>query len=236
MDTQFGQIEIISPEASLIKEIQGILPYGFYPFNQEFKGYKYGFVIKCDSDEMKCIKQQPVEASEEVAHRLILIHHILILKTYLQIRDQIGDSIYYATPYLKNKGDRGFESGVAHFIFPENVKVGEGNDCYDSYFGSGATKLFQLFVSTFQEQKKEMGLGLSYIGFDIRTRAQLGALVSGFMLFKGHIIYHGAKIEDGDPRFAILAKAGIKQVIHMPSTTMEINQSQLAYSKGEQHI
>lgn len=182
---------------------------------------------------MKCLKQQPVEVSEEVAHKLILLHHILILKTYIQIKDQIGDSIYYATPYLKNKGDRGYESGIAHFLFPEKVKGKEEKECYDLIFGSGATNLFQMFVTTFQALKKEMGLGLSYIGVDVRTRAQLGALVSGFMIYKGHIIYHGAQVEDRDPRFAILVKAGIKQVIHMSSTPMEIRKDQLAFSKGE---
>lgn len=233
MDTQFGQIEILPPEASMIKEIQRILPYGFYPFNQEINGYNFGFVIKCDSEEMKCLKQQPVEVSEEIAHKLILLHHILILKTYIEIKDQIGDSIYYATPYLKNKGDRGYESGIAHFLFPEKEKRREEKECYDLIFGSGATNLFQMFVTTFQALNKEMGLGLSYIGVDVRTRAQLGALVSGFMIYKGHIIYHGAKVEDRDPRFAILAKAGIKQVIHMSSTPMEIRQDQLTFSKGE---
>ena len=234
MYTQFGQIELLHPEVYMIKEIQRILPYGFYPFNQTINGYNFGFVIKCDSDEMKCLKQQPVEVNEDVAHKMILLHHILILKAYLQIKDQIGDSIYYATPYLKNKGNSGYESGIAHFIFPEKVKGKEGNGCYDFIFGSGATNLFQMFVTKFQTLNKEMGLDLSYIGVDVRTRAQLGALVSGFMIYKGSIIYHGAKVEDRDPRFAILAKAGVKRVIHMSSTPMEIRQEQLAFSKGEQ--
>lgn len=233
MNTKFGQIEIISPDDLFLKEIQGVLPYGFYPLNQEINGYKYGFVVKCESDEMKCIKQQPVEYSEDVAHKLLLIHHILILHTYLKIKDQIGDSIYYATPYLKDKGHNRFESGIAHFIFPNNIKAADGNKAFDSFLGIGATTLFQKFASTFMEIMKQEGLSLSYIGIDIRTRAQLGALFSGFMLYKGNIIFHGAKVEEGDPRFDLLRKEGIKQIIHMPSTTMEISNEQLSNSKGE---
>lgn len=97
------RIEILEPTDSLLKEIQSILPFGFYPFNESFNGYKFGFVIKCDSDELRCLKQQPVEVEEKVAHKLIHFHQLLTLETYIQIKDKIGDSLYYATPYLKKK-------------------------------------------------------------------------------------------------------------------------------------
>jgi hypothetical protein len=61
VNTKMGQIKILEPSKSVLKEIQSILPFGFFPFKESLNGYKFGFVIKCDSEELKCIKQQPVE-------------------------------------------------------------------------------------------------------------------------------------------------------------------------------
>lgn len=232
INTNSGQIEIIESSVSLLKEIQTMLPYGFFSFNEPVNGYKYGFVIKCGSEELKCLKQQPVEASEEVAHRLIHVHHLFILDTYVQIKDKIGDSIYYATPYLKNKGESGFESGIAHFFYPKGIKHQMGNSAYETPFGEGATDLLMTFAQTYQQVNKSSGLNLHYIGLDLRTRAQLGALISGFMIYKGNFIYHGAQAQEGDPRFELLAKRGVRQVIHLPSAPMEITPEQLAEAKG----
>lgn len=234
ISTKMGQIEILEPSESFLKEIQSILPFGFFPFKESFNGYKFGFVIKCDSDELKCLKLQPVEVEEKVAHQLIHFHHLLTLETYIQIKDKIGDSLYYATPYLKNKGEIGFETGIAHFLYPRKMAHEFGNDDYDSILGEGATDLFTTFAKAYQEINIASGLNLQYLGLDIRTRAQLGSLIPGFMLYKGNFIYNGTQIQDGDPRFEHLANRGIFEVIHMPSAPMEIRQDQLAFAKGKE--
>lgn len=234
VNTKMGQIELIEPSDTILKEIQSILPFGFFPFNESLNGYKYGFVIKCDSDELKCLKQQPIEVEENVAYKLIQIHQLLILDTYIQIKDKIGDSLYYATSYLKNKGDKGYETGIAHFLFPQNITHEIKNGAYESYFGEGASDLFMTFANAYQEINKTSGLNLQYLGLDIRTRAQLGSLISGFMIYKENFIYHGVQIQEGDPRFELLVKRGIFKVIHMPSAPMEIRQDQLTFAKGEE--
>lgn len=233
LNTKSGDIRIIEPNETLLKEIQELLPFGLYPFDKEFNGYKYGFVIKCEDDELKCLKQQPVEVPEQVAHKMIHFHHLLILDTYLKIKDEIGDSIYYATPYLKNKGEAGFESGIAHFFYPKNFEKICNNSSYDRLFGVGATDIFMKFGKAYQTINKSCGLNIHYIGLDIRTRAQLGALISGFMLYKGNFIYHGSQIREGDPRFELLAKRGIKEVVHVPSAPMEIQKDQLSTAKSQ---
>lgn len=206
VNTKMGQIEILEPTDSLLKEIQSILPFGFLPFNESFNGYRFGFVIKCDSDEMKCLKQQPAEVEEKVAHKLILIHQLLTIDTYIQIKDIIGDSLYYATPYLKDKGDIGYETGIAHFFYPQNMEHKIENGAYESLFGEGATDLFMTFAKAYQENNKASSLNLQYLGLDIRTRAQLGSMISGFMIYKGNFIYNGTQIQDGDPRFELFGK------------------------------
>lgn len=234
INTKMGQIELLESTDSLLKDIQSILPFGFLPFKEPFNGYKFGFVIKCDSNEMRCLKQQQVEVEEKVAHKLILVHQLLTLETYIRIKDKIGDSLYYATPYIKKKGDIGYETGIAHFLYPQNMAHEIGNGNYDSIFGEGATDLFMLFGKTYQEINKASGLNLQYLGLDIRTRAQLGSFVSGFMIYKGNFIYNGTQIQEGDPRFELLANRGVFKVIHTPSAPMEIRQDQLAFAKGKE--
>jgi hypothetical protein len=109
-----------------------------------------------------------------------------------------------------------------------------GNDAYESIFGEGATDLFMIFAKAYKGINKTNGLNLQYIGLDIRTRAQLGSLISGFMVYKGNFIYNGIQIQNGDPRFELLANRGIFEVIHMPSAPMEIRQDQLAFAKGKE--
>ena len=57
---------------------------------------------------------------------------------------------------------------------------------------------------------------------------------SGFMVYKGNFIYNGIQIQNGDPRFELLANRGIFEVIHMPSAPMEIRQDQLTLAKGKE--
>ena len=116
----------------------------------------------------------------------------------------------------------------------QNIAHEIGNGAYESIFGKGATDLFMTFAKAYREINKASGLNLQYLGLDIRTRAQLGSLISGFMIYKGNFIYNGTQIQDGDPRFELLANRGVFKVIHTPSTPMEIRQDQLAFAKGKE--
>ena len=60
LNTKMVQIGLLDPTDYLLKDIQSILPFGFLPSKESFNGYKFGFVIKCNSDEMKCLNQHPV--------------------------------------------------------------------------------------------------------------------------------------------------------------------------------
>lgn len=73
---------------------------------------------------------------------------------------------------------------------------------------------------------------LQYIGLVVRTCSQIGNLVSGFMLMGDTIVYHGTLHED-DPRFGVLAKNGVKSIVHAPSMPMTISPDQLKIAKGK---
>lgn len=231
--TEHGDVEIKDLTPDILLELQKRLPYGFFPFNQEYNGARYGFVVKCDTDEIPLLKQQPVECSQDWAYRMIEIHTVLILVSYCKMIEDRIDGIYYATPYLKDKGQAGWESGIAHFIFPGDEELSNNGlpDAYDEVFGNNATALFGLFMKYYNENFDDK-FRLQYIGIDLRTRSQIGSLVSGFMLFKDSIIYLGT-LHENDPRFGVLAKNGVKSIIHAPSTPMQISSDQLAEAKGE---
>ena len=117
-----------------------------------------------------------------------------------------------------------------YFIFM--VKI--ANSGYERVFGKGATDLFMTFAETYHEINKASGLNLQYLGLDIRTIAQIGSLLPGFMIYKGNFIFIDSQIQEGDPRFELLANRGIFNVIHMPSVPMGIKQDQLALAKGKE--
>ena len=231
LKTENGDIAITSLSEKLLKILQTKMTYGFMPFKKDFNGAKYGFVVKCDGKEIPCIKQQPIDYNQETALKLISLHNYLILETYCRLSRQNLDMVYYAVPYLKQKGDDSYESGVAHFIFPGDIDCqGDSSLAFDD-LGEGATFLLKAFMNEFNNIKGEK-YPIPYIGLDVRTRSQLGSILSGFMLCKDTIIYHGAKVQEEDPRFGILVRNGIKSVVHAPSLPMEITNEQLNESKG----
>ena len=232
--TEFGDVEIKGLSPDMLKELQQRLPYGFWSFDEEFQGARYGFVVRCGADEIPLLKQQPVECDKERAMMLINIHFVGILSAYCKMAKEGIDGIYYATPYLKNKGEAGWESGVAHFIFPgEQTPVPDSPvlTSYDGAVGKGGTALLVRFMEHFKEIFDDE-FRVDYIGIDVRTRSQIGSLVSGFMLMGNTIIYHGTLHED-DPRFGVLAKNGVTSIVHAPSRPMTISPDQLKMAKGE---
>lgn len=238
LNTEYGEIQVLDITDELFKTLQERLTYGFVRFKESFNGSDYGFVVRCGVEEIPCLKQQPVDMDKETAMRVLNLHANLIVDTMCQLSKENPDCIYYATPYFKDKGNGKFESGIAHYIFPgENVDsevdLGMGRSVapYDNALGKGATKLSMKFIQMFNAHFNDK-FRIPYIGLDIRTRSQLGSLVSGFMLVGDKIIFHGAKADERDPRFATLARHGFKTIYHAPSAPMTISEEQLKEAKG----
>ena len=231
LNTQYGSINIYDPDKSLLKELQERLTYGFYPLGQEFQGCRYGFVVRCGDNEIPCIKLQPADMSKDMAEHLFTIHSCLILETYCKLRKKNYDMIYYATPYIKDKRDGKYESGIAHFIFPGDCCPEASSKPFDGALGDGATGLFTSFMEIFGSLFDD-NFSIPYIGIDLRARSQLGSLSSGFMLYGDKIIFHGSQVRANDIRFELLAKWGITEVIYAPSMPMTISPDQLMEAKG----
>lgn len=247
--TAKGEIELVAPSKELLQTLQKQMTYGVCPLKEVFQGAKYGLVVKCDDKELLCLKQQPAEVPQDIAAKMLYIHQMLILETYLRTAEQMDDAIYYATGYIKDKGEAGYESGIVHFIFPAAPKPKKEESVFarilsrkakggwlDPYLGEGAERHFGIFGKAFQEVKAHRGIGIQYFGLDIRRVSQLGQLQSGFMLHNGNFIYLGVHVEDDDPRFRLLAANGIKRIVHLPSVTLLIDSDKLPLTKGEEGV
>ena len=231
IQTKHGDILLKDLSDELLRVLQNRLTYGFYPYEKDFNGYRYGFVVNCGTEEIYCIKQQPVEMPKDTAYSLVSLHMCQILETYCQLKDTGQDMVYYATPYIKEKNNGEYESGIAHFIFPGTDSPNTAHFAYDGAMGVGATGCFMAFMEIFKNITKN-DVKIPYIGLDLRTCSQLGGFISGFMLYKDIFIYHGIQISENDFRFNLLAKHGVKEVVYAPSMPMSITPEQLNEAKG----
>lgn len=75
LKTENGNVAISSLSDELLKSLQRKMTYGFLPFKEEFNGAEYGFVVKCDNQEILCLKQQTIDCDQETAYKLITLHN-----------------------------------------------------------------------------------------------------------------------------------------------------------------
>lgn len=230
----YGDLEIRDLTPSMLKKLQKWLPLGFLPLDEEFKGARYGFVVRCGEKGFSILKQRPVECNRERALKLINIYLDCILSTLWKMADEYIDGIYYATPFLEDKGEDRWETGVVHFIFPSGNIIFEDSPIptfYDNVLCSGGTALYVRFMKYFRDFLNDL-YHIDNIRNDVVKSSQISNLVSGFMLMEDEIIYHGTVQED-DPVFRVLVQQGLPSIFHAPSIPITISPDQLKIAKGK---
>ncbi|HCM21058.1 MAG TPA: hypothetical protein DIC46_09870, partial [Porphyromonadaceae bacterium] len=165
------------------------------------------------------------------------VQHLMIMEAYLQYLKIGFKGAYLASPYLKQKGNGLWESGVAHFIFPSEQEPGYSNasfsKAYDKKFGDGATNMFLAFMESYKQAFIEAKMRMPhYLGFDVRTRSDIQNLAMYFMAFGSDILCLRANLREKDVAWQILAKSGINKVYHLPAVPMTINELDLDIAKG----
>jgi len=233
-----GSIEIQKTDTALLKRLQNLLPYGVFPLDQTFNGADYGIVMQCGTQEVHCLKQQPLEVEREQAEELFQIQHWKIMDAYCRYIKMGFSGAYLASPYLRQRDNGLWEAGVAHFIFPSKKLIclskNPLHNQYDSIFGKGATNMFWAFTNCLGE-----ALGgkqsFKYLGLDIRTRSHLQNLAMYFMVLDSDVFCLRANLRGQEDAVAwgLLAEGGINKVYHLPSAPMTINESDLNKAKGE---
>lgn len=227
IQTNKGSIEVIDSNNEIIRQLNELLPYGISQLNQVFNGARYGIVMKYGEQEIFCIKQQPLEIERKDAEQQFQLHHFMIVEAYCRYLKNGFSGSYLAAPYIRQRDNGLWESGVSHFIFPSksNKIISEKSfgKAYDDQFGNGATEMFINFVECFKKSFREAEITMpQYLGLDVRTRSHLQGLAMNFMVLDSKIICLRAILrEKEDIAWTILASNDIHTVYHLPSIPLE---------------
>ena len=231
IQTNRGSIDIIEPSNEMIGQLNDLLPYGLFQLNQVVYGAKYGFVFKNGEQEVLCIKQQPLEIERKQAELQYKVHNFMIIEAYCHYLKNGFSGAYLAAPYLRQRDNGLWETGVSHFIFPSktNIVTSEkySNTAFDYHFGKGATVMFSHFVDCFKNSFSESKITMpQYFGLDVRTHSHLQGLEMNFMVFNSQIICLRADLrEQDDAAWTLFSSRGIKKIYHLPSVTLTVSKT-----------
>ena len=227
LSTPHGPIEILTPDEALLKSLTAILPFSLMPLQEPVNGAQFGIVMAKGAKEVMCLKQQPLERSRQEAEMMFQMNHFIIMEAYTRFRENHFLGGYLASPYLRQRDNGLWESGIGHFIFPSpygpEVEVDAKLTTYDRHFGKGATAMLFRFIADMRECYKDKPFKEPpTIGLDLRPRSHLTFLAMYFMLLGSQIICLRANLREEDPAWGVLAKAGIIEVLHLPCVPLEI--------------
>ena len=228
IQTNKGAIEFFEPNNKIIRRLNELMPYGISRLNQVIDGSNYGIVMKSGEQEVFCLKQQPLEIEQKDAERQFQLHHFMIVETYCQYLKNNFSGAYLAAPYLRQRNNGLWESGVSHFIFPSKTNKNiekSSRTAYDNEFGNGATEMLFSFVECFKKSFSKANITMPrYFGLDVRTRSHLQGLAMDFMVLDSQIICIRPNLrEKEDVAWTIFASQGIQKICYMPSVPLTIN-------------
>jgi len=246
IQTNKGFIELFEPNDEIIKQLNELLPYGLTRLTQVVNGANYGIVMKYGEQEVFCIKQQPLEIERKDAEVQFQLHHFMIVEAYCHYLKNGFSGAYLATPYLRQRDNGLWESGVSHFIFPSKsnkiTMEKSFRTAYDNQFGNGATEMLFHFVECFKKSFSEAKIAIpQYFGLDVRTRSHLQGLAMNFMVLDAHIICLRPNLrEEEDAAWTLFAAKGIRKIYHLPSAPLTVSEAvgnnKLLSSDGEPTI
>jgi hypothetical protein len=182
------------------------------------------------------VKQQPVEVPTDVAKTCYMANSVLIA---LSLRTNLENGFSgYMMPcaYMRNKGDKGVEAGIAHFG-ASNPNGKEALDfphdnAFDNQFGTGFTIMLMQSIRAIQAASKDSGITLQTpIGLDYRPRSALETLGFGFLVHGPLIYCLKCHVREDDPVWTVLRSTGIEHVIHIPSVPAEVTPDELLIAK-----
>ena len=228
IQTNKGTVELFEPSNETIRRLNELMPYGITRLNQVVDGANYGIVMKNGEKDVFCLKQQPLEIEREDAERQFQLHHFMIVEAYCQYLKSGFSGAYLSAPYLRQRNNGLWESGVSHFIFPSKTNKAtlekSSRTAYDNDFGNGATEMLFSFVECFKKSFSESKITMPrYFGLDVRTRSHLQGLAMNFMVLDSQIICLRPNLrEKEDVAWTIFASQGIQKVCYLPSVPLTV--------------
>lgn len=236
--TPNGSIEVSAADTSSMHNLRNLLPFGIAEFSEPQQDASYGFVRCCGDQKVWGIKQQPLEQEQKVADQWLQIYHVVIMEAYTRYLTHGYSGGYLASPYMRQRENGLWESGIAHFIFPAKNQIeseqSSPSTAYDSHFGPGATKMLTDFILALRNAYNEMQIPEPrIIGLDLRPRSHLNSLAMHFMVLGSRVLCLRAHLREQDQAWDVLAKAGFKSVVHVPSVRLTISEEDLYFAKGK---
>lgn len=241
VNTPQGTVTLLPPTRDLLQFIHELLPMGIIGVQPPRDGARFGVVMQCDRHELFAVKQQPVECSPEQSRTSYLAHSLLIAGSLQRYLTRGFGGVLLPCPYLRDKGAKGVEAGIAHFGFPspkgrETLEY-DADRAFDDTFGRGFTAMLTGFIEDLQATSEETGITLiTPIGLDPRPRLALGTLGFSFMVVGPCVVCLKTQVTEQDPAWTILRSTGLDRVYHVPSLPYAVEEKDLRITKPSSPI
>jgi hypothetical protein len=236
--TPQGPIGLRQPEPAQLRSLRVLLPFGAVQYDKPVNGARYGVVMKCGEKEAFAVKQQPVEVPAKEGRTCFIANSILIAISLRAYLENGFSGFMMPCAYLRNKGAKGVEAGIAYFGAPDprgkEALEFPHNDAFDNHFGTGFTTMLTSSIRAIQEASRSSGITLQHpIGLELRSRSALETLGFGFLIHGPLIYCLKTQLREDDPVWTAIRASGIEDVIHFPSVPAEIRPGELAIAKPE---
>lgn len=236
VNTPQGSVALLPPTRELLRTIRDLLPMGIMGIQPPRDNAAFGIVMQCGEKELFAVKQQPVECSREQAPTSYMANALLVAGAFNRYLKRGFDGLLLPCPYMRDKGAKGVEAGIAYFAYPSpqgretttHVEI----SAFDRGFGKGFTAMLTGFIRDLEATSTETGITLfPAIGLDPRPRLALGTIGFSFMVVGADIVCLKTVVSEQDPAWTMLRSTGIDRVYHMPSLPYGIREAELSISK-----
>jgi len=181
---------------------------------------RFALVFQRGEQEIVGIQLQPPDVSESAA---MLIHHrnrILITAALPHYMAKGHQGVMIPCAYYKEKPEGMVETGFALFVGPdpESRPSASGvQTVYDERLGAGATAMVLDMVTAMAAASREHQLPvMTFLGIELMPRLAMVGLAMPFVVQGGQVFAIKDPVEDDDPVWEHLVRAGISRLLYAP--------------------
>jgi hypothetical protein len=181
---------------------------------------RFALVFQRGEQEILGIQMQPRDVSESAA---MLIHHrnrILIAAALPHYMARGHQGVMIPCAYYKEKPGDMVETGFALFVGPDpgsRPSASGVQTVYDDRLGAGATAMVLDMVTAIAMASREHQLPvMTFVGIELMPRLAMVGLAMPFVVQGSQVFAIKDPIEDDDPMWEHLVRAGISSLLYAP--------------------